>query len=86
MPEAVDFRHLSPCTDHNAQHAARLRRLLTTPHTARGPENLNQPHDRPHRQQGHRTGAWSVCVSGNRPLLLEFDGTYVNSVDLVDYH
>ena len=70
----------------NAQHAAKLRRLLTTLHAARGSENLNQPNYRLHPLQGDREGQWSIWVSGNWRLVFEFDGTDVTSVDLVDYH
>jgi toxin HigB-1 len=70
----------------NAQHAAKLRRLLTALHSAHGPENLNQPNYRLHPLHGERAGQWSVWVSGNWRLVFEFDGTDVTGVDLVDYH
>jgi proteic killer suppression protein len=55
-------------------------------HTARGPENLNQPNYRLHPLHGGRAGQWSIWVSGNWRLVFEFDGTDVTGVDLVDYH
>lgn len=70
----------------NAQHAAKLRRLLTALHLAVGPENMNQPGYRLHQLQGDRKGEWSVWVSGNWRLVFEFDGNEAVNVDLVDYH
>jgi proteic killer suppression protein len=70
----------------NAQHAAKLRRLLTALHTASGPQDLNQPGYGLHPLQGDRKGQWAVWVSGNWRLLFEFDGNDVVDVDLVDYH
>ena len=70
----------------NAQHAAKLRRLLTALHMAEGPENMNQPGYRLHPLHGDRKGQWAVWVSGNWRLVFEFDGTDAVSVDLVDYH
>ena len=70
----------------NAQHAAKLRRLLTALHTAEGPENLNQPNYRLHPLHGDRKGQWSIWVSGNWRLVFEFDGKDAANVDLIDYH
>jgi proteic killer suppression protein len=70
----------------NAQHAAKLRRLLFALSTAEGPENMNAPNYRLHPLQGDRKGQWSVSVSGNWRLVFEFDATDVVNVDLVDYH
>jgi toxin HigB-1 len=70
----------------NAQHAAKLRRMLTALHTAEGPQNLNQPAYRLHPLQGDRRGQWSVWVSGNWRIVFEFVGADVVNVDLVDYH
>lgn len=70
----------------NAQHAARLRRILAVLHTAEGPENMNQPGYRLHPLHGDRKGQWAVWVSGNWRLVFEFDGTDAVNVDLVDYH
>jgi proteic killer suppression protein len=70
----------------NAQHAAKLRRLLTALQMAVGPENMNLPGYRLHQLQGGRKGEWSVWVSGNWRMVFEFDGNEAVNVDLVDYH
>jgi proteic killer suppression protein len=70
----------------NAQHAAKLRRLLSALHTAEGPENMNLPGYRLHPLHGDRKGQWAVWVSGNWRLVFEFDGIHAVNVDLVDYH
>jgi proteic killer suppression protein len=46
----------------DAQHAAKLRRLLAAPHTAEGPENMNAPGYRLHELKGGRKGQWAVWV------------------------
>ena len=71
----------------NAQHAARLRILLTALNTAARPENLALlPGARLYPLKGERRGQWAVWVSGNWRLVFEFDGEDVTNVDLVDYH
>jgi proteic killer suppression protein len=70
----------------NAQHAARLRRLLTSLNTSSGPAGMNLPGYRLHRLRGDREGQWAVSVSGNWRLVFEFEGEEVTDVELVDYH
>jgi toxin HigB-1 len=70
----------------NAQHAARLRRLLTSLNTSTRPAGLNLPGYRLHRLKGDREGQWAVSVSGNWRLVFEFEGEDATDVDLVDYH
>jgi toxin HigB-1 len=70
----------------NAQHAARLRRLLTSLNTSSGPAGMNLPGYRLHRLSGDREGQWAVSVSGNWRLVFEFEGEEVTDVELVDYH
>ena len=53
----------------NAQHAARLRRLLTTLNTGTGPVGMNLPGYRLHRLKGERKEQWAVSVSGNWRLV-----------------
>jgi proteic killer suppression protein len=70
----------------NAQHSAKLRRLLTALNAAEGRENMNQPGYRLHPLQGDRKGQWAVWVSGNWRLVFEFEDSDAVNVDLVDYH
>jgi toxin HigB-1 len=70
----------------SAQHAARLRRLLTTLNTSTGPAGMNLPGYRLHRLKGERKEQWAVSVSGNWRLVFEFEGENATDVDLVDYH
>ena len=70
----------------SAQHAARLRRLLTSLNTSTGPAGMNLPGYRLHRLRGDREGQWAVSVSGNWRLVFEFEGEDATDVDLVDYH
>ena len=70
----------------NAQHAARIRRLLTSLNASAGPSGMNLPGYRLHRLSGDREGQWAVAVSGNWRLVFEFDDGDATRVDLVDYH
>jgi proteic killer suppression protein len=70
----------------DAQHAARLRRLLTTLNRSVGPAGMSLPGYRLHRLKGERAGQWAVSVSGNWRLVFEFEGDDATNVDLVDYH
>ena len=70
----------------NAQHAAKLGRMLATLHTAEGPEGMAAPAHRLHQLKGDRKGQWAAWVSGNWRLVFEFDGQNAINVDLVDYH
>jgi toxin HigB-1 len=70
----------------DAQHAARLRRLLTTLNQSAAPTAMNLPGYRLHRLRGDRAGQWAVSVSGNWRLVFEFEDGHATNVDLVDYH
>jgi proteic killer suppression protein len=70
----------------NAQHAERLRLLLTTLNVSADPDGMNMPGFRLHLLKGDRKGQWAVKVSGNWRLVFEFDGENATDVDLVDYH
>jgi proteic killer suppression protein len=70
----------------NAQHAARLRRLLTSLNTSAGPAGMNLPGYRLHRLSGDREGQWAVSLSGNWRLVFRFEDNDATDVDLVDYH
>jgi proteic killer suppression protein len=75
-----DTRGISP------QHAARLRRLLTSLNASTGLAGMNLPGYRLHRLRGDREGQWAVAVSGNWRLVFRFQGEDAIDVDLVDYH
>ncbi len=70
----------------NPQHAARLRRLLTSLNASTGPSGMALPGYRLHPLRGDRKGEWAVSVSGNWRLVFEFEGEDAIGVDLVDYH
>jgi proteic killer suppression protein len=70
----------------NAQHAAKLRRLLTAVNMATGPRDLNHPSYRLHPLHGEREGQWAAWVSGNWRLVFRFENADAVDVDLVDYH
>jgi proteic killer suppression protein len=70
----------------NAQHADRLRLLLTALNIATSPNGMNLPGAKLHPLKGELIGYWAVSVSGNWRLIFQFDGQNATNVDLIDYH
>jgi proteic killer suppression protein len=70
----------------NAQHADRLRLLLTALNIATSPNGMNLPGAKLHPLKGELKGYWAVSVSGNWRLIFQFDGPNATNVDLIDYH
>jgi proteic killer suppression protein len=70
----------------DAQHAAKLRRLLTALDISAEPADMDLPGARLHELKGDRKDEWAVWVSGNWRLVFTFEGSNVAAVDYVDYH
>ena len=64
----------------------RIRRILTAPEGATGPEDLDAPTYRLHPLRGSLRGYWAIDVSANRRMIFRFEGEDVTDVDLLDYH
>lgn len=69
-----------------AEHADRLRLILTNLDVARLPIDLDLPGYRLHELKGDRKGTWSITVSGNWRVTFAFEGEDVTDVDYEDYH
>lgn len=69
-----------------AQHANRLRILLTRLDVATKPEDMDAPGWGLHPLKRDLVGHWSVWVSDNWRLTFAFDGTDAEVVDYQDYH
>ncbi len=70
----------------NAQHCARIGRLLDALEAADVPEELNIPGLGFHGLTGNRKGQYSVKVSGNWRITFKFEGGHALEVNLEDYH
>jgi proteic killer suppression protein len=70
----------------NAQHAGKLRRLLTALDISAEPDDMRLPGARLHELRGDRKGQWAVWVTGNWRLVFTFEGRDVTDVDYIDYH
>lgn len=70
----------------NAQHADRIRLVLTTLNVAAQPADMNLPGLRLHPLKGERKGMWAVTISGNWRIVFTFDTGDAADVNLVDYH
>ncbi len=70
----------------NAQHARKLRQILTALDSAPAPAGMSLPGFQLHPPSGDRKGQWAVSVSGNWRVVFEFDVPDATNVDLVDYH
>jgi proteic killer suppression protein len=90
----VGFRHkgleslylLDSMRGVQADHAPKLRRILSTLDTAQGPRDLEFPGFRLHPLQGKLSGHWSIWVNGNWRVSFRFLDTDVELVDYQDYH
>ena len=70
----------------NADHTARIERILSDLDAAESALDLDRPGYRLHRLQGDRRGWWSVRVSGNWRIVFRFVAGAAVDVDLIDYH
>ncbi|MGH6919164.1 MAG: type II toxin-antitoxin system RelE/ParE family toxin [Geminicoccaceae bacterium] len=72
-----------------AQSTARLRRMMAAINQTSAPEKLAAaalPGWRMHTLKGDLAGHWSSSVTGNRRLIVRFEGGDAFDLDLVDYH
>lgn len=69
-----------------AQHAERLRVILSPVSAATAPTDMNLPGLDLHQLKGDRKGTWAVKVSGNWRLTFTFVGKDADDVDYEDYH
>jgi len=69
-----------------ADHAARLKRILGALDVAIKPSDMDFPGFRLHQLKGKLAGFWSVTVSGNWRVIFRFNGSDVELLDYTDYH
>lgn len=69
-----------------ANHAGRLRLILSRLDASREPRDMNLPGLRLHQLSGDLAGFWAVNLSGNRRVIFRFEGPDVAEVDYGDYH
>lgn len=69
-----------------AQHAGRLRIMLTRLDVAGRPEDMDAPGWGLHPLKRDLAGHWAVSVSGNWRMTFTFEGTNAVLVDYQDYH
>ncbi|WIM05595.1 MAG: type II toxin-antitoxin system RelE/ParE family toxin [Candidatus Nitricoxidivorans perseverans] len=69
-----------------AQHANRLRIMLTRLDVAVRPEDMDAPGWGLHPLKHDLAGHWSVSVSGNWRMTFAFEGADAVLVDYQDYH
>lgn len=69
-----------------ADHAAKLKRMLAALDVATSPDELQLPGYRLHGLKGKLAGHWSIWVNGNWRLTFRFQGVNVELVDYQDYH
>lgn len=69
-----------------AEHAARLIRILGALDVAVKPSDMDIPGYRLHQLKGNLASFWSVTVSGNWRVIFQFNGSDVELLDYCDYH
>lgn len=68
-----------------ADHAAKLGRILRALDVAQVPVELDFPGFRLHRLKGDLAGYWSITVNKNWRIIFVFVGVDVDLVDYLDY-
>lgn len=69
-----------------AQHASKLKILLTALHHAENPQQMDMPGWKLHALKGQLKNHYSVSVNGNWRLTFRFDGQDAEIVNYQDYH
>jgi toxin HigB-1 len=69
-----------------ADHTAKLRRILSALDVAQSAADLNIPSFRTHPLKGDQAGRWSITVSGNWRVTFQFVDADVELLDYEDYH
>lgn len=69
-----------------ADHASRLRLILSRLHASVSPKDMDLPALHLHQLKGASRGRWSVRVGGNWRITFRFEGPDALDVDYVDYH
>ncbi len=94
LPMIVSFRHkglealykANSTKGVQAEHAPKLRRILSALDVAIGPGDVDIPGFRTHRLKGRLSGHWSIWVTGNWRVTFRFVDSDVELVDYLDYH
>lgn len=69
-----------------AQHAKRLRLMLSALVTATSIDDMDIPGFKLHKLKGSRKTLWSICVSGNWRITFNFENGNATIVNYEDYH
>ena len=69
-----------------AEHAAKLGRMLDKLDASISPYDMNLPNYNLHQLKGDKKDIWAVSVSGNWRLTFYFQGKDAYLVDYLDYH
>jgi proteic killer suppression protein len=70
----------------DADHADKLRFILTRLDASGEPEDMNYPGSGLHKLKGDYDGFHAVKVSGNWRVVFRFEDGHATDVDFVDYH
>ncbi len=70
----------------SAEHANRLRLILSALDAADTIEDMDQPAFRLHPLKGDLKGYWAVTVRANWRVVSQFADGKASNVDLTDYH
>jgi proteic killer suppression protein len=70
----------------NANHVARLKRILARLDVATAPADVDLPGWRLHPLKGSLVGFWSITVQANWRVVFRFEDGDATDVDYLDYH
>ncbi len=69
-----------------AQHSAKLSRILARLDSAKTPQDMNIPGWNLHTLAGNLLNHWSVKVNGNWRITFKLENGHAEVVDYQDYH
>ncbi|EDQ7409392.1 type II toxin-antitoxin system RelE/ParE family toxin [Salmonella enterica subsp. diarizonae serovar 16:z10:e,n,x,z15] len=69
-----------------AEHAPKLKRILSLLEVASSPADVKVPSFKLHQLKGDMKGHWSVWVNGNWRVTFRFTDSDVELIDYLDYH
>lgn len=80
------FYRTGSCAGIEANHAKRLRLILSNLDQSESPDDMDLPGFRLHELLGTRKDIWSVTENGNWRVTFRFNGKDAEIVNYEDYH
>lgn len=81
-----NYFHTASTAGIQANHAAKIGRILTVLDSATTIQDVNLPNYRLHQLLGNRSDIWSIWVNGNWRITFKYEDGDAEIVNYEDYH